>query len=89
MKVYKPKFWDNKEFTIWPYFLFPFSIIVNLINILKFKYSKGKKFNIPIILVGNIYLGGTGKTPLCIEIFKILKSLKINADYKDKQYFNC
>jgi tetraacyldisaccharide 4'-kinase len=86
MKFHKPRFWDSKKFTIWPYLLFPFSIIINLINLLKFKYLKAEKFNIPIILVGNIYLGGTGKTPLCIEIFQILKSLKINPAFVKKYY---
>ena len=29
-------------------------------------------FKIPIICVGNIYIGGTGKTPACIYIAKEL-----------------
>ena len=86
MKVYKPRFWDYKKFTIWSYLLFPFSIIINLVNLLKFKFSKVEKFNIPIITVGNIYLGGTGKTPLCIEIFKILRLLKTNPAFVKKYY---
>ena len=86
MKIYKPRFWDSKKFSVWPYVFFPFSAIVNLINLLKFKYSKKEKFNIPIILVGNIYLGGTGKTPLCIEIFQILKSLKLNPAFIKKNH---
>jgi tetraacyldisaccharide 4'-kinase len=86
MKVYKPKFWDSKEFSVWPYFFFPFTLIINLINLLKFKYSKKEKFDIPIILVGNIYLGGTGKTPLCLEIFRILKSLKLNPAFIKKNH---
>ncbi len=86
MKVYKPKFWNSKEFSVLPYFLFPFTLIINLINLLKFKFSKKEKFDIPIILVGNIYLGGTGKTPLCIEIFRILKSLKLNPAFIKKNH---
>ena len=86
MKIYKPRFWDSKRFSIWPFLFFPFSVIVNLINLLKFKYSKIEKFNIPIISIGNIYLGGTGKTPLCIEIFQILRSLKINVSFVKKYY---
>ena len=86
MKVYKPKFWDSKKFSVWPYVFFPFSVIVNLINLLKFKYSKKEKFIVPIISVGNIYLGGTGKTPLCIEIFQILRSLKLNPAFIKKYY---
>jgi len=86
MKVYKPKFWDSRKFSVWPYFFFPFTLIINLINLLKFKYSKKEKFDIPIILVGNIYLGGTGKTPLCIEIFQILRSLKLNPAFIKKHH---
>ena len=86
MKVYKPRFWDYKKFTIWPYLLFPFSLVTNLVNLLKLKYSKAERFNIPIITVGNIYLGGTGKTPLCIEIFKILRLLKTNPAFVKKYY---
>jgi len=86
MKFYKPRFWDRRKFSVWPYIFYPFSVVVNLINLLKFKYSKIEKFNIPIISIGNIYLGGTGKTPLCIAIFQILRSLKINASFVKKNY---
>ena len=86
MKFYKPRFWDRREFSVWPYVFYPFSVIVNLINLLKFKYSKIKKFNIPIISIGNIYLGGTGKKPLCIAIFQILKSLRLNPAFIKKHY---
>ena len=37
-------------------------------------------------MVGNIYLGGTGKTPLCIEIFQILRSLKLNPAFVKKHH---
>ena len=86
MKIYKPRFWNSKKFSIWPYVFFPFSLIFNLINLIKSKCFEGKKFKIPIILVGNIYLGGTGKTPLCIEIFQILKLLKLNPAFIKKYY---
>ena len=66
----KPKFWDSRKFSIWPFVLLPFSVLIGFYNFLKFKKKNLKKFNIPIICVGNIYLGGTGKTPLCIEIYK-------------------
>tara|TARA_Y100000590_G_scaffold31134_1_gene34519 strand:- start:9517 stop:10371 length:855 start_codon:yes stop_codon:yes gene_type:complete len=45
-----------------------------------------KKFSIPIICVGNIYIGGTGKTPLAKEIFKITKSLGKNPAFIKKYY---
>ena len=36
--------------------------------------------------MGNIYLGGTGKTPLAREIFKITKSLNKNPAFIKKSY---
>ena len=78
MQFKKPKFWDNKTISLWAIMLMPFSIFYQfslwLINLFK----PVKKFSIPIICVGNIYLGGTGKTPLSREIFKITKSLNKN-----------
>ena len=69
MKLKKPKFWDYNKPNFYSYLLLPFSIISNII--LKFK-SKPKlvNSNIKTICVGNIYIGGTGKTSLAIELKK-------------------
>ena len=40
----------------------------------------------PVICVGNIYLGGTGKTPLTLELFKIIKSIGKNPGFIKKGY---
>ena len=68
--------------------LSPFSLIVNIFNFLKFKSDKKKKFSIPLICIGNIYLGGTGKTPLAIELFKILKKINKKPAFVKKYYKN-
>ena len=70
----KPKFWDNPRLTLWAVILFPFSLILKAFASIKKLISKENKFDIPIICVGNIYLGGTGKTPVSIEIYNIIKS---------------
>lgn len=72
MKIYKPQFWHKKN-SFLAFFLLPISIFFQFLIILKKIIKKKEKFSIPIICVGNIYLGGTGKTPLCIELAKILK----------------
>ena len=72
MKIFKPKFW-HKEKSFLAFFLFPLSLfLLFLINFKKI-IEKKKKFPIPVICVGNIYIGGTGKTPLCIKLVEILK----------------
>ena len=38
--------------------------------------------------MGNIYIGGTGKTPISIKIFEILKKLKMNPVIIKKDYKN-
>ena len=76
MYFVKPKFWDKKSNSFLSTLLYPLSIIYYLANILKRKISLAEKFEIPIICIGNIYIGGTGKTSTAIEIFKILSGFK-------------
>jgi tetraacyldisaccharide 4'-kinase len=72
MKIFKPKFWHKKNSLI-SFLLLPISTFFQFLIILNKLLRKKKKFSIPIISVGNIYLGGTGKTPLCIELVELLK----------------
>ena len=85
MKIFKPRFWNKKNNLI-SYALFPFSFFLQIFLIIKKKISKNKKCSIPVICVGNIYLGGTGKTPLSIEIIEILKKLKKKPALVKKLY---
>ena len=59
--------WYNKSF--WLYLLYPFSILFSYLTSRrrrKFLKNKTESFSakIPIIVVGNLTIGGTGKTPL-------------------------
>ena len=85
MKLKKPKFWDSSRFSFWVILFFPISILFLLFSYIK-KLQSPKKFPIPIICVGNIYVGGTGKTPLVSEIFKITKLLGKNPAFIKKYY---
>ena len=71
MRLHKPKFWETKNFI--SLIMEPFSWLVKLYIIFKKKVTKSVRFDIPIICVGNIYIGGTGKTPLSIFLAKELK----------------
>jgi len=91
MKIFKPKFWHKKN-SLLSFFLLPLAFFFQFVIFLKKTLVKRKKFTIPIICVGNLYLGGTGKTPLCIEVAKILKKSnkktaivkKFHKDYEDE-----
>ena len=67
MKIYKPKFWDSK-YSVFAILLAPITLIVILIILIKKIFTRTIKFDIPIICIGNIYIGGTGKTPTSIYI---------------------
>ena len=86
MNFFKPKFWDKNQISFFSILLYPVSLLIQLLSMLKRSLTKSSQSSIPIICVGNIYLGGTGKTPLCIEIFSILKSLNMNPAFIRKQY---
>ena len=74
IKINKPKFWDRKIGLISILF-FPLSLIVIFFTFLKKKITKTRGFKIPVICVGNIYLGGTGKTPTSILLANELSKL--------------
>ena len=85
MKIKRPIFWDSLNLIA--LLLIPFSLVIIILNFLKI-YSTQKTFKIKTICVGNIYLGGTGKTPLTIKINNILKNkfktVFIKKRYKDQ-----
>ena len=86
MLIKKPRFWDSEKISIYSIILYPISIIYFfLLTIIK-KLKKNQNFEVPIVCVGNIYLGGTGKTPLVYEIYNILNSIGKNPAIIKKYY---
>ena len=69
MKIFKPRFWSSKT-NIFVFILYPLGLLTKAFNYLKKNFIKTQKFNISIVCVGNIYIGGTGKTPLTILLAK-------------------
>ena len=86
MNFKKPKFWDHSGLSFWSIILYPFSLLFLVTSLIIRLLKTQKKFPIPVICVGNIYLGGTGKTPLALEIFKIVKSSGKNPGFIKKGY---
>ncbi|MDC1280068.1 tetraacyldisaccharide 4'-kinase [Pelagibacteraceae bacterium] len=89
MKFKKPRFWDYKKPNFLSYILLPltFPLIINNF-FLRFKKKNVPYLKIKKICIGNIYVGGTGKTPLTMKIYQILnqigyKTAIIKKFYKD------
>ena len=88
MNFRKPVFWDLKKPNIFSYLLLPLTIPVIINNFFlniqkKYKFSK-----IKTICIGNIYLGGTGKTPLTIKLFNIIRKIGFDVITAKKFYSN-
>ena len=87
MKFKKPKFWDYQRPNLLSYILLPLTFPLILNNFFLNKKKNKKKNHKPKkICVGNIYVGGTAKTPLTIKIYQILNKLDINACTIKKYY---
>ena len=88
MEFKKPKFWDYKKPNVYSYLLWPISILIRLFNFLKILITRKNYSSTKTICVGNIYLGGTGKTSLSLKINEILRQKKIKTCFIKKFYSN-
>ena len=86
MKFKKPKFWDYKKPNFIAYLLTPLCLIFKINNIILNIKPKKKYQNIKTICVGNIYVGGTGKTPTVIKLYEIFKNTKFKVSTAKKFY---
>ena len=83
MNLKKPRFWEIKKPNFLVYLLLPIAILIQLLNLLK-NNQKKTKFKIKTICIGNIYIGGTGKTSLSIEVKNILEKKNIKSCFIKK-----
>ena len=84
--IKKPKFWDNNSLSFLSIILLPFTIPLRINNFFLNFNSKTKRKEIFSICVGNIYVGGTGKTPTTIKLFQILRKINRSTVTAKKFY---
>lgn len=73
----------------WPWLLLPLSLLLRLIAFLRRAFLtrfRQQKLSVPVIVVGNISLGGTGKTPLIIALLKHLQRRGFNPGVISRGY---
>ena len=80
-----PQFWYKKK-TLFSLALLPLSGLWLIASYLRNKLKKKHYFDIPIICIGNAIAGGSGKTPLILELCKHYKNKKISVHVIYKAY---
>ena len=88
MILKKPDFWDYKQPNFLSYMLLPLTLPIIINNFFISLKKNSNNQNIKKIGIGNIYIGGTAKTPLSIKINQILKNLNLKTGIIKKFYKN-
>ena len=88
MILKKPDFWDYKQPNFLSYMLLPLTLPIIINNFFISLKKNSNNQNIKKIGIGNIYIGGTAKTPLSIKINQILKKLNLKTGIIKKFYKN-
>ncbi len=83
-----PSFWNIRSngLRLLSNLLLPFSIFYWLTGSLRRVFVKSKKLSVPVICIGNITVGGAGKTPVALAIGQILKDRGVNAFFLSRGY---
>lgn len=82
-------FWQKRGVLVW--FLFPVSCVFDFLTRCRYYlYRHGwwqvVKLPVPVIVVGNITVGGTGKTPLVIALAEALKAAGLRVGIISRGY---
>lgn len=81
------KFWYNRHPLCW--LLLPFSVLFMLISWVRRAYLQRIQqttFSVPIIVVGNLTVGGAGKTPLVIALANALREKGLRVGVVSRGY---
>ena len=81
-----PKFWYLKKDNYISKSLYPLSFLFRIGTKLRILINKEKNAKLPIICVGNIVVGGAGKTPVALKIGKILNKAGYKPHFVSKGY---
>ena len=79
-----PTFWTSPSFI--SQLLAPLGKLYALATSLRIKFGHTQKVNRPVICIGNITAGGTGKTPVAVSFAKLLQQMGKNPFFVSRGY---
>ena len=84
LETFLHKQWDRKGLISW--LLLPASAVFLSMAASRRRKTVPVKVGVPVVVVGNIYVGGTGKTPVTIALVKDLKERGWNPGIISRGY---
>ncbi len=81
-----PKFWYKKKDTYLSNSLYPLSLLFRFGTKIRNALSRKGVSKIPVICIGNIVVGGAGKTPVALKIGSLLKQKGYTPHFVSKGY---
>ncbi|HEY9079222.1 tetraacyldisaccharide 4'-kinase [Magnetovibrio sp.] len=81
-----PDFWDRKTDGVMPSLLRPLGCLVAGVGSMRRKAAAPWRAPVPVICIGNLVVGGAGKTPVAIDIVTRLKNQGVNAHVVSRGY---
>ena len=84
LETFLHKQWDRKGLISW--LLLPASAVFLSMAASRRRKTIPVKVGVPVVVVGNIYVGGTGKTPVTIALVKDLKERGWNPGIISRGY---
>lgn len=79
-----PKHWQNRN--LLALVLFPLGCLYAFATWVRIKFNQPRKVKFPVICIGNLTVGGSGKTPTAVSIARILKQAGKNPFFVSRGY---
>lgn len=82
--MHAPFFWNDK--TLRSTALLPVATLYGFAARLRTRYTAPHKISVPVICIGNVIAGGSGKTPVALALGALLKAQGKNVHYLSRGY---
>jgi tetraacyldisaccharide 4'-kinase len=86
MRLEEPRFWHAERPGLAPYLLAPAAALYGLVARRRYTRASAYRSRLPVICVGNLTVGGAGKTPLAITIAGMLARLGERPAFLSRGY---